>query len=112
MAVPQFGKPIVPKHVLVSVRIENHTGTGINTSRLILEQFTFISPPFKIRRAVNPERAIQGQTVLIRPVSRPVEVKTSVEELKAATVRVNNLPGNIAPGLDIVNGNGLETLRP
>jgi hypothetical protein len=32
--------------------------------------------------------------------------------LKAATVRVNNLPGNIAPRLDIVDGNGLETLRP
>jgi hypothetical protein len=79
---------------------------------LILEQFTFISPPFKIRRAVNPEWAIQGRTAFIRPESRPVEVIASVEELKAATVRVNNLPGNIAPRLDIVDGSSLETLRP
>jgi len=51
-------------------------------------------------------KGVVSETVSL-PECRPIKVKASIEELKTPTVRVNNLPGNIAPRLDIVDGNSV-----
>src|ERR1700739_2284967 len=88
VAFPQFLVPVIPKHVLFGLGIEDDIGAIIIAFRSIFQQVSLPGPVPEIGRTINRKWTVQEKVIVVGPQFISIKVIGAVETLKAAAVRV------------------------